>query len=327
MPFPPMHRGRFGPDCRSTIACPATIVAASYLGTTVHYELERAGPALHAEAPVSGGHDAVRPRRRVYACWKTADFINLPCSLVSGRSHSLFPQRSDAALHWASLPASGGDAGLWQLCGSGGPDAGKFTLEPCIADLSGPVQSATDFADALLSPSPRVIPGARLSGGAAYAPDVTEGTQHRDAADPVATADQRRRAHPRMGHPAWATRHHEQRADRHRPRPVALIYNDYGVVIGLTHVFFGYMALALMTSLYRDRRQSPAGGKQSRRQPLGYFSRNHLPSEPPRHARGLDSGLHNERQHLCDPGAARRHGKQADGNGDLRSCDQLSGMA
>lgn len=33
--------------------------------------------------------------------------------------------------------------------------------------------------------------------------------------------------------------------------PVALIYNDYGVVIGLTHVFFGYMALALMTSLSR----------------------------------------------------------------------------
>jgi putative spermidine/putrescine transport system permease protein len=33
--------------------------------------------------------------------------------------------------------------------------------------------------------------------------------------------------------------------------PVALIYNDFGVVIGLTHVFFGYMALSLMTSLSR----------------------------------------------------------------------------
>jgi len=33
--------------------------------------------------------------------------------------------------------------------------------------------------------------------------------------------------------------------------PLALIYNDFGVVIGLTHVFFGYMALSLMTSLSR----------------------------------------------------------------------------
>lgn len=33
--------------------------------------------------------------------------------------------------------------------------------------------------------------------------------------------------------------------------PVALIYNDTGVVIGLTHVFFGYMALSLMASISR----------------------------------------------------------------------------
>jgi putative spermidine/putrescine transport system permease protein len=31
--------------------------------------------------------------------------------------------------------------------------------------------------------------------------------------------------------------------------PVSLIYNDWGVVIGLTHVFFGYMALSLMTTI------------------------------------------------------------------------------
>ena len=33
--------------------------------------------------------------------------------------------------------------------------------------------------------------------------------------------------------------------------PLPLIYNDFGVVVGLTHVFFGYMALSLMTSLSR----------------------------------------------------------------------------
>lgn len=33
--------------------------------------------------------------------------------------------------------------------------------------------------------------------------------------------------------------------------PLALMYNEFGVVIGLTHVFFGYMALSLMTSLSR----------------------------------------------------------------------------
>jgi putative spermidine/putrescine transport system permease protein len=33
--------------------------------------------------------------------------------------------------------------------------------------------------------------------------------------------------------------------------PVALIYNDFGIVIGLTHVYFGYMVMSLMTSLSR----------------------------------------------------------------------------
>ncbi len=33
--------------------------------------------------------------------------------------------------------------------------------------------------------------------------------------------------------------------------PVKLIYNEIGVVIGLTHVFFGYMVLALMTSVLK----------------------------------------------------------------------------
>lgn len=33
--------------------------------------------------------------------------------------------------------------------------------------------------------------------------------------------------------------------------PVALIYNDLGVVIGLTHVFFGYMLLCLLTSVLK----------------------------------------------------------------------------
>ena len=33
--------------------------------------------------------------------------------------------------------------------------------------------------------------------------------------------------------------------------PVSLIYNEIGVVIGLTHVFFGYMVLSLMTSLLK----------------------------------------------------------------------------
>lgn len=33
--------------------------------------------------------------------------------------------------------------------------------------------------------------------------------------------------------------------------PVALIYNDVGVVIGLTHVFFGYMLLCLLTSVMK----------------------------------------------------------------------------
>lgn len=33
--------------------------------------------------------------------------------------------------------------------------------------------------------------------------------------------------------------------------PVSLIYNEIGVVIGLTHVFFGYMVLCLMTSLLK----------------------------------------------------------------------------
>ncbi len=32
---------------------------------------------------------------------------------------------------------------------------------------------------------------------------------------------------------------------------VALIYNELGVIIGLTHIFFGYMALSLMTSVLR----------------------------------------------------------------------------
>ena len=33
--------------------------------------------------------------------------------------------------------------------------------------------------------------------------------------------------------------------------PVSLIYNDAGVIIGLTHVFFGYMLLCLMTSILK----------------------------------------------------------------------------
>jgi putative spermidine/putrescine transport system permease protein len=33
--------------------------------------------------------------------------------------------------------------------------------------------------------------------------------------------------------------------------PVALIYNEIGVIIGLTHVFFGYMVLALMASVLK----------------------------------------------------------------------------
>lgn len=33
--------------------------------------------------------------------------------------------------------------------------------------------------------------------------------------------------------------------------PVKLIYNEIGVVIGLTHVFFGYMVLSLMTSVLK----------------------------------------------------------------------------
>ena len=33
--------------------------------------------------------------------------------------------------------------------------------------------------------------------------------------------------------------------------PIALIYNDFGIVIGLTHVYFGYMVMSLMTSLSR----------------------------------------------------------------------------
>jgi putative spermidine/putrescine transport system permease protein len=33
--------------------------------------------------------------------------------------------------------------------------------------------------------------------------------------------------------------------------PVSLIYNEIGVIIGLTHVFFGYMALSVMTSLLK----------------------------------------------------------------------------
>lgn len=33
--------------------------------------------------------------------------------------------------------------------------------------------------------------------------------------------------------------------------PVALIYNELGVIIGLTHIFFGYMVLSLMTSVLK----------------------------------------------------------------------------
>lgn len=33
--------------------------------------------------------------------------------------------------------------------------------------------------------------------------------------------------------------------------PVSLIYNEVGVIIGLTHVFFGYMVLSLMASMSR----------------------------------------------------------------------------
>ena len=33
--------------------------------------------------------------------------------------------------------------------------------------------------------------------------------------------------------------------------PVKLIYNEIGIVIGLTHVFFGYMLLALLTSVLK----------------------------------------------------------------------------
>ena len=33
--------------------------------------------------------------------------------------------------------------------------------------------------------------------------------------------------------------------------PLQLLYNETGVVIGMTHVFFGYMALSLMTSLLK----------------------------------------------------------------------------
>ena len=32
---------------------------------------------------------------------------------------------------------------------------------------------------------------------------------------------------------------------------LALIYNEFGVIVGLTHVFFGYMALSLMTSVLK----------------------------------------------------------------------------
>lgn len=33
--------------------------------------------------------------------------------------------------------------------------------------------------------------------------------------------------------------------------PIPLMYNDFGVIVGLTHVFFGYMLLSIMTSVLK----------------------------------------------------------------------------
>jgi putative spermidine/putrescine transport system ATP-binding protein len=57
------------------------IVAASYLGSAIHYELDAGGLILHAEIPVRGGREFLGRGDVAYASWRASDFIRL----TSGR--------------------------------------------------------------------------------------------------------------------------------------------------------------------------------------------------------------------------------------------------
>ena len=54
------------------------VETASYLGTTVHYELDADGLRLHAEAMVRPEERRFARGDTAYACWRARDFINLP---------------------------------------------------------------------------------------------------------------------------------------------------------------------------------------------------------------------------------------------------------
>ena len=56
---------------------PVQIVSASYLGSTIHYELNAGGLLLHAEIPVRGGRNFLGRGETAYASWRAGDFIRL----------------------------------------------------------------------------------------------------------------------------------------------------------------------------------------------------------------------------------------------------------
>jgi ABC-type Fe3+/spermidine/putrescine transport system ATPase subunit len=66
-----------GPDAADN-AVRVLVESASYLGATVHYELDADGMRLHAEAPVRSASRVFARGETAYACWRAGDFISLP---------------------------------------------------------------------------------------------------------------------------------------------------------------------------------------------------------------------------------------------------------
>ena len=60
------------------------------------------------------------------------------------------------------------------------------------------------------------------------------------------------------------------------------MYNEAAVVVALTHVFFGYMVISLLTILRRIDDTLYDAAVQSRRQPLPHVRRDHAAAQPSR---------------------------------------------
>ena len=76
------------------------------------------------------------------------------------------------------------------------------------------------------------------------------------------------------------------------------MYNEAAVVVALTHVFFGYMVISLLTILRRidDTLYDAAANLGASR--LRMFVADHAAAQPSRDHGRLDAGLHAQRRAL-----------------------------